>query len=124
MNFLLILYLDPREGEAAWNALRIANQARESGLTARVFLLDRGVWTAHPSMLDSASGGGSGGASMEADAHLIVKKLLADGVAVRACGTCIERAGIDPREILPGVEIGTLFGLIEWIEAADRIVTI
>ncbi len=117
MNFLLILYRDPRDGDAAWNALRIANQMHESGMSVRVFLLDRGVWTAHPSMLESPDG-------MATDAHHILKKLLEAGLAVRACGTCVERAGMDPREIPESIEIATLPGLADWIAISERIVAI
>lgn len=117
MNFLLILYRDPRDGDAAWNALRIANQMSESGLAARVFLLDRGVWTSHPSMLEIEEG-------MAADSHMILNKLLEKKLPIRACGTCVERAGFDPREISEGIEIATLPLLAEWISLSERIVTI
>jgi tRNA 2-thiouridine synthesizing protein D len=113
MNLLIIINRRADDGtDVAWNAARLANKACEMGSTVRVFLLNDGVWNAHKSF-----------GVAEIEAHALLKQAVARGVALRACGTCIERARIDPKDMLPEATVSVLPDLVTWIEESDRVVS-
>ena len=112
---MLLIVLNRRPGDGtdvAWNAARLANKAAEMGMETRMFLMNDGVRLAHRE-LDAAGD----------EAHMFLMQALAAGMELRACGTCMERAGLAPGDLIRDAEISALPDLIRWIAGADRILT-
>jgi len=38
------------------------------------------------------------------------------GGKVRACGTCLAARGLNLKDFVEGVEVGTMMGLAEWVK--------
>ncbi|MEP0815156.1 MAG: DsrE family protein [bacterium] len=113
MALLIVLNRRPGDGtDVAWNAARIANKAQEMGMPTRVFLMNDGVWIAHG---DLAAAGD--------EAHGFLREALGRGAELRACGTCLDRAGIPHDKIIPEAQVSTLPDLVRWIAGSDRILT-
>lgn len=54
----------------------------------------------------------------------MLKELIAKGVAVRVCGTCMARCGIYKNyPYFDGAEKSTMQALSEWVVDSDRIMT-
>ncbi|MCD6119348.1 DsrE family protein [bacterium] len=117
MRLLVIINYRADNGtDIAWNAVRTANKAWEMGMDVRVFLMNDGVWNAHRSF-------GVAENETQNETHRILAQMLESGTTVRACGTCMDRAGIDKDEILDGVIVSALTDFVNWITDCERIVT-
>ena len=80
MATLLILNQQPYDGtDVTWNALRLARQLNSDGEEVRIFLMNDSV--------DLARDGITAPVGTE-DMGAMTKQLIADGVAVKVCGTC------------------------------------
>lgn len=113
MKLLVIINRRADDGtDIAWNAVRTANKAQEMGSEVRIFLLNDGVWNAHKSF-----------AMAQIETHALLVQAVKNGVLLRACGTCMERAHIDVKEMHPEAIVSTLPDLVNWIAESDRIVT-
>ena len=113
MNLLVIINHRADDGtDVAWNAARLVNKACEMGSTVRVFLLNDGVWNAHKSF-----------GMAEIETHSLLKQAISLGVEMRACGTCVERARIDPKDMLTEATVSVLPDLVNWISESDRVVS-
>jgi len=113
MKLLVIINRRADDGtDIAWNAVRVANKAREMGGDVKIFLLNDGVWNAHKSF-----------AMAQIETHSLLVQAIQSGISLRACGTCINRAQINVEDILPEAIVSTLPDLVNWIAESDRIVT-
>lgn len=114
MNLLLVLNRKPYDGtDVSWNALRLAEQARKVGMQVRMFLMNDAV--------DLAREGLERGADY--DLQGMILDSIFKGAEVKLCKTCITRCGIGEGKIRPEVKIGTMPELVDWIAAADRVLT-
>jgi uncharacterized protein involved in oxidation of intracellular sulfur len=117
MGKLLIIANDaPYGGEKTWNALRLAGTlaTTEIGMQVRVFLMGDAVGTAKRGQSTP-------------DGYYNLEKMIADlvarGVEVKCCGTCLKSRGIKDEELVDGVQRGTMMILANWVKEADRIVS-
>jgi len=54
----------------------------------------------------------------------MLKDLIAQGVAVKVCGTCMARCGIHKNEpYYAGANKATMAELAEWVADSDRVLT-
>jgi len=114
---LTIIVNDPPYGsEKPWNALRLASTAasEEAGMSVKVFLMGDGVVAAKRGQRTP-----EGFYNMEK----MLQALIQRGVEVKVCGTCINARGLDPSELVEGVERGSMKILSEWIRDSDRVVS-
>ncbi len=100
------IILNSKDPETTWNALRLSNEALDSGNEVSVFLLGSGVEIEN--IKDKTF-----------DVAGALEKFLNSGGNLLACGTCLElrhqESGICP--------ISTMSELVEMIVNSDKVVT-
>ena len=114
MNLTLIANDSPYGIEKTWNALRLASTAAsELGMGVRVFLMGDSVVAAKRGQKTP-----EGYYNMEKMLQFLLKR----GVEVKVCGACIDARGLNPSELVEGVEKGSMKILAEWVRDSDRVV--
>ncbi len=115
MNLTIIVNDSPYGIEKPWNALRLASTAStELGMSVKVFLMGDSVVAAKRGQKTP-----EGFYNMEKMLQVLIKR----GVEVKVCGACISARGLDPSELVEGVEKGSMKSLAEWIRDSDRVVS-
>ena len=114
MNLAIIVNDPPYGSEKPWNALRLASTAASDEMSVRVFLMGDSVVAAKCGQRTP-----DGFYNMEK----MLQALIHRGVEVKVCGTCINARGLDPSELVEGVEKGSMKTLAEWIRDSDRVVS-
>ena len=100
------IIVNTKDPESAWNALRLSNEALNSGTEVSVFLLGTGVEI--PNIKDKTF-----------DVGGMLKKFLDSRGNLLACGTCL---GLRHQEA--GVcSISTMSELVDMISDSDKLVT-
>ncbi|MCP9757960.1 hypothetical protein EGI20_01340 [Aquitalea sp. S1-19] len=114
-NILFILNAAPYGSERTLSALRLATTLAADAAEPRLslFLLSDAVVVAQS------------GQQVAAGLALgqMLEELLAQGVTVQACRTCLDARGIGAAQLLPGVEIGTMPSLAALTLAADKVLS-
>ena len=111
MQYLFILNDSPYGSQRTYNALRLVRSLATGNAKVSIFLLGDGV----VSGLRRQS---------PADASYNVQemlKMLAPGVSIGACRTCLEARGIDDQSLAEGVQRRTLDDLRDWTEEAEKV---
>ena len=110
----LIILNDPAYGnERTYNGLRLAlSLAKSEGVELRVFLMGDSVTAAKP-------------AQKTADGYYnlerMLKGLASKGIAVGACGTCIDARGIAETDLVQSAHRSTMDELTAWTQWADKV---
>ncbi len=117
MKTLIIFNHAPYDNsDVAWNGLRLAGTLKKNGQNVRVFLMNDSV--------DMARDACKPPEGYDQDLSLMLKNLIADGVEVKVCGTCMARCGIYKNHpYFDGAEKSTMNALAEWITDSDKIIT-
>ncbi len=106
----------PYGSEKTWNALRLAKASilNEVNMAVRVFLMG-----------DSVASAKKGQITLEGYYNLekMITDLIAKGVEIQCCGTCLNSRGILDSDLVEGVKRGTMIILAKWVKESDRIVT-
>ncbi len=117
MKTLFIFNHQPYDGsDVTWNALRLTEKLNEAGEEVRIFLMSDSVDMARDACVPPP----------EYDQNLsgILKGLIAEGVPVKVCGTCMARCGILKNQpYFQGAEKSTMPELAEWIAECDKVLT-
>ncbi|MFA5629442.1 MAG: DsrE family protein [Dehalococcoidales bacterium] len=116
MKILLILNKTPYDGtDVTWNALRLAEKLAEKGTDLRIFLMN-----------DSIDLAKEGLPVPEGYFNLteMLAALIAKGIAVKVCGSCIARCGIyKDKPLINGAIQSTMPELAEWVIESDRVIS-
>jgi uncharacterized protein involved in oxidation of intracellular sulfur len=117
VSVLLIFNREPYDGtDVTWNGLRLAGKLREAGQDVRLFLMNDAVDMARDALGKPDA--------YDQDLVQMLKDLIAKGVAVKVCGTCMSRCGIHKNEpYFEGAEQSTMAQLAAWVVASDRVVS-
>ena len=117
MKVLIIFNREPYDNtDVTWNGLRLADTLRKKGLEVRIFLMNDSV--------DMARDACKVPESYDQDLSQILKELIANGVQVKVCGTCMARCGIYKNHpYFNGAEKSTMGALAEWVIDSDKILT-
>ncbi|MGD9780714.1 MAG: DsrE/DsrF/TusD sulfur relay family protein [Kiritimatiellia bacterium] len=117
MTILIVFNRPPYDGtDVTWNGLRLAGTLAKSGHAVRLFLMNDSVDMARESCKPLAG--------YDQDLVAMLKDLIAGGVAVKVCGTCMARCGIHRNEpYYAGANKATMGELAEWVAASDRVLT-
>ena len=117
MNVLIVFNHAPYDGtDVTWNSLRLAGKLAENGHAVRIFLMNDSVDLARESCRAPAG--------YDQDLVAMLKALIAQGVAVKVCGTCMARCGIHKNEpYYAGANTSTMADLAEWVADSDRVLT-
>lgn len=114
-SLLVILSSAPYAGsDVAWNALRLADTAVQSGVTTRVFLINEGVDTGRVSV--KAPDGFF-------DLCKMLDELAGKGAQIKYCKTCIDRCGIGTGDMTSAIKVGSMRELKDWVMDSDKVVT-
>ena len=115
MQLLLINNQKPYSGsDVCWNLLRLAQTALNKGHIVNIFLINEGVELANAKLKPPTN---------YFNLQQMLAETIAKGAAVKLCKTCIDRCGINKKEILEGVLIAGMDNLLQWIEESDKIVS-
>lgn len=99
-----------------WNGLRLAGKLAENDQTVRIFLMNDSVDLARESCKAPAG--------YDQNLVAMLKDLIAQGVAVKVCGTCMARCGIHKNEpYYAGANKATMAELAERVADSDRVLT-
>ena len=115
MNALLILNDPPYGTERSYNGLRLALAlAKVPDVRLRVFL-----------MADAVACARRGQSTPDGFYNIerMLKGLVGRGVAISACGTCLDARGLTEGDLADGIHRSSMAELAEWAIAADRVVT-
>ena len=117
MTFLIVFNRAPYDGtDVTWNGLRLAGKLAENGHAVRIFLMNDAVDLARESCTAPAG--------YDQDLVAMLKALIAKGVAVKVCGTCMARCGLHKNEpYYAGANKSTMAELAEWVADSDRTLT-
>lgn len=115
MNILTILNDAPYGSERSYNGLRLARSLSKSeGVEQRIFL-----------MADAVACGVVGQKTPDGYYNIekMLKSLLAKGVTVGACGTCMDTRGMDETMLIDGAHRSSMAELTEWTLWADKVIS-
>lgn len=117
MTILIVFNRPPYDGtDVTWNGLRLAGKLAENDQTVRIFLMNDSVDLARESCKAPAG--------YDQNLVAMLKDLIAQGVAVKVCGTCMARCGIHKNEpYYAGANKATMAELAEWVADSDRVLT-
>lgn len=117
MSILFILNRQPYDStDVTWNALRLATKLKESNQDVRIFLMNDSVDLARESCKPPMG--------YDQDLKEMLKSLIALGVSVEVCGTCMARCGIHKNEpYYQGANKSTMAKLAEWVVECEKVLT-
>ena len=117
MKILIIFNHEPYNGtDVTWNGLRLAGKLAEGGHEVRLFLMNDAVDMARDSCRPPTG--------YDQDLSRMLKDLIADGVTVKVCGTCLARCGIYKNQpYFEGAEKSTMQALADWAVESDKVIT-
>ncbi len=117
MKTLIIFNRQSYDGtDVTWNGLRLADKLLDEEQEVRIFLMNDSV--------DMARDICKPPAEYDQDLTTILKDLIAKGVVVKACGTCMVRCGIHKNApYFDGVESSTMPDLARWVVGSDKVLT-
>jgi len=114
-TLLVIIGSNPYGGsDAAWNAIRLAQTALESGDKVRIFLINAGVDAGRKTLQPPEN------FFNLAD---MLKECAAKGAEIKYCKTCIDRCGIGTGDMIDEAPAGSMKILHGWIMSSDKSVT-
>jgi uncharacterized protein involved in oxidation of intracellular sulfur len=117
MKLLIIFNREPYDGtDFTCNGLRLAAKLLESRQEVRVFLMNDAVDLARDICRPPEG--------YDQDLSKILKDLIAQGVSVKVCGTCMARCGIHKNHpYFEGAEKSTMADLAHWVIDSDKVIT-
>jgi len=117
MKVLIIFNREPYDNtDVTWNGLRLADKLLEAGQEVRIFLMNDSV--------DMARNACKPPANYDQDLVQMLKDLIAKGVSVKVCGTCMARCGIHKNQpYFDGAQKSTMPELAAWVVESDKVIT-
>jgi uncharacterized protein involved in oxidation of intracellular sulfur len=109
---VLIVSDSPYGNEKPWNALRLAKALVAVKHNIKLFLLGDAVVMAKKGQKPPAGYYNLG---------QMLTDLVASGVEVRVCGTCVDSRGLGSEELIEGVIVGKMLDLARWVEGASKV---
>ncbi len=117
MKILIIFNREPYDNtDVTWNGLRLAETLRKQDVEVRIFLMNDAV--------DMARDACKPPEGYDQDLSQMLKDLIAKGVRVEVCGTCMARCGIYKNHpYFDGAKKSTMLALAEWVMDSDKVLT-
>jgi len=116
MRALIILNRNPYDGtDVTWNALRLGEKLLDRDMELRIFLMNDSVDLARERVEPPAG---------YFNLTEMLDGLVAKGVQVKVCGTCLARCGIHKaKSLIRGALEAKMPELAEWIEECDKVLS-
>jgi len=117
MKILIIFNHQPYDNtDVTWNGLRLAGKLLEAEQEVKIFLMNDSV--------DMAREVCKPPEGYDQDLSQMLKDLIAKGVSVKVCGTCMARCGIHKNQpYFEGAQKATMPELAEWVVDCEKILT-
>lgn len=117
MKTLIIFNRQPYDDtDVTWNGLRLAETLRKKEQEVRIFLMNDSV--------DMARDACKPPQGYDKDLSQMLKDLIANGISVKVCGTCMARCGIYKNvPYFDGAEKSTMGELADWVIDSDKVLT-
>ena len=117
MKILIIFNRLPYDNtDVTWNGLRLADKLSDAKQEVRIFLMNDSV--------DMARDVCKPPGNYDQDLSHFLKELIAKGVSVKVCGTCMARCGIHKNHpYFDGAEKSTMPALAEWVIDSDKVIS-
>ncbi|MCK4947178.1 MAG: DsrE family protein [Candidatus Aureabacteria bacterium] len=117
MKILIIFNRQPYDNtDVTWNGLRLAGKLLETEQEVKIFLMNDSVDMARE-VCNPPEG-------YDQDLSQMLKDLIAKGVSVKVCGTCMVRCGIHKNQpYFEGAQKATMPELAEWVVDCEKILT-
>lgn len=117
MKILFIFNRQPYDNtDVTWNGLRLAGKLAEAKNEVKIFLMNDSV--------DMARDICKPPQGYDQDLSQMLKDLMAKGVPVKACGTCMARCGIHKNiPYFDGANKATMPELAEWVVECEKVLT-
>lgn len=117
MKALFIFNREPYDStDVTWNGLRLADALMNKGQEVRIFLMNDAV--------DMARDVCKAPEGYDQDLSQMLRDLIAQGVPVKVCGTCMARCDIYKNHpYFEGAEKSTMNDLADWITDSDNVLT-
>lgn len=114
---LIIFNRDPYDNtDVTWNGLRLAGTLKKKGNEVRIFLMNDSVDLARDVCKPQQG--------YDQDLSQMLKDLIAQGVPVEVCGTCMARCGIYKNHpYFEGANKSTMGFLADWVIDSDKVIT-
>ncbi|MDD5134118.1 MAG: DsrE family protein [Phycisphaerae bacterium] len=115
-NVLLVFNRNPYDGtDVIWNALRLAEQLLNLGISVNIFLMNDSVDLARDVARPPEG---------YFDLGKMLKDLIAKNVSVKVCGTCKVRCGIHKGEpYFEGAHESKMTELAQWVSETDKVIS-
>jgi uncharacterized protein involved in oxidation of intracellular sulfur len=113
-SVLIILSRSPFEGDATWNALRLAGALLDQGATVRAFVMNDAIDLVRQGAMPEGA---------EFDLQAMLRALLARGARIKICTTCVTRCGLRGGDVMPEAVLSSMADLAAWLIESDRAVT-
>jgi uncharacterized membrane protein YdjX (TVP38/TMEM64 family)/rhodanese-related sulfurtransferase/sulfur relay (sulfurtransferase) complex TusBCD TusD component (DsrE family) len=111
----LIIQNAPYKGDnKAWHALRFAGAALAEDMKVRVHLLDDGAQLARHGLPVPPGA---------VDLEKLLTELMEYGLEVRACTMALNDCKLDERDLIPGIQPGSMKALAAWAKDSDIVLT-
>lgn len=117
MPVLMIFNREPYDNtDVTWNGLRLAAALKDAGQDVRLFLMNDAV--------DMARDVCKPPETYDQDLSRMLKELIARGVPVKVCGTCMARCGIHRNHpYFEGALKATMKDLAAWVVESEKTIT-
>ena len=117
MKILIIFNREPYDQtDVTWNGLRLAETLRKNNQEVRIYLMNDAV--------DMARDVCKAPENYDQDLSQMLKELIANGVQVKVCGTCMSRCGIHKNHpYFEGANKSTMNELATWVVDSDKVLT-
>ena len=117
MKILIVFNRQPYDNtDVTWNGLRLAGKLLETEQEVKIFLMNDSV--------DMAREVCKPPEGYDQDLSQMLKDLIAKGVSVKVCGTCMARCGIHKNQpYFEGAQKATMPELAEWVVDCEKILT-
>ncbi|MDP8099456.1 MULTISPECIES: DsrE/DsrF/TusD sulfur relay family protein [Pasteurella] len=117
MKTLIIFNREPYDStDVTWNGLRLADTLTNKDVEVRIFLMNDAVDMARDSCTPPQG--------YDQDLSQMLKNLIAKGVPVKVCGSCMSRCGIYKNQpYFEGAEKSTMDALADWVIDSDKVLT-
>jgi tRNA 2-thiouridine synthesizing protein D len=120
MATITVVVGDPPYGkERMYTALRFSLVALHEGHQAKLFLLEDAVFAAKSGQQPPPMPVGEAGMP---NCEELLRAAIKEGLTVTACRVCSMERGLQPEQVMEGVQIGSMVDLVNWVVESDRTV--
>jgi tRNA 2-thiouridine synthesizing protein D len=109
----------PYGKQRVYTALRFSLVALHEGHQANLFLLEDAVFAAKRGQQPPAMPVGEAGMP---NCEELLQAAMKEGLTIKACRVCSMERGLQPEQVMEGVEIGSMVDLVNWVVESDRTV--